>query len=352
MRWPFGKKASAPAPTPTLPPQQAKDQEGDAAPPAPDVPENAATQEPQGWFGRLRQGLSKSSNKISSGLSAIFTQRKLDDTTLESLEELLISADLGVGVATQITANLARSRFGKEISDEEIKQALAQEIEAILTPVAQPLNFTATPSPQTILFVGVNGSGKTTTIGKIAHAQRQAGKITMLGAGDTFRAAAVEQLKIWGARTGAPVIAREQGADPAGLAFDALKTAQAQGADLLLIDTDGRLHNRQELMDELAKVVRVLKKIDEAAPHHILLVLDATIGQNALAQVKTFQDIVQVSGLIVTKLDGTAKGGVVVALAQEFGLPVHGVGVGEGIDDLRSFDPHDFARALVGLETS
>ena len=340
MRWPFGKGQEAgPAPQ-------------DAAPPS---GEEQALQRPpkRSWLQRLTQGLSQSSSRISGGVSAIFTRRPLDGETLEELEELLIAADLGVAVATEITANLAKTRFGKEVTDQEVKQVLCDHIAEILHPVAHPLTFDRNAKgPQTVLFVGVNGSGKTTTIGKIAQAQSAAGASLVLAAGDTFRAAAVEQLKIWGERAGAEVVAKPEGSDPSSLAFDALKTAQVQGADLLLIDTAGRLHNRQELMEELAKVVRVLKKQDKDAPHQVILVLDGTIGQNALAQVRAFADRVQVSGLIVTKLDGTAKGGVVVALAKEFGLPVHGVGVGEGADDLRDFDPQEFAQALVGIDSS
>ena len=310
---------------------------------------NPPTPSQAGWFGRLRQGLSKSSSRLSSGIGAIFTKRKLDDDTLEELEELLISADLGVATAAEVTANLAKSRFGKEVEEAEIKQALADEIAKLLDPVAVPFGV-RDQSPHTVLFVGANGSGKTTTIGKFAKDLTEKGAAVTLAAGDTFRAAAVQQLKIWGERTGAPVVARDAGADPAGLAFDALTQAREAGSDLLLVDTAGRLHNRAELMDELAKVVRVLKKRDETAPQDVILVLDATIGQNALQQVKVFLKAVQVTGLVVTKLDGTAKGGVIVALAKEFGLPIHAIGVGESAEDLRPFDAQAFARALVGLE--
>ena len=334
------------SPAPEASPPKPETQKPEAPKPADKAPKAL------GWFGQLRQGLRKSSNQISGGLASIFTQRKLDDETLEELEELLITADLGVAVASQVTANLAKTRFGKNISEQEIKAALADEISAILAPVAHPLNIPTSPKPHVIFFVGVNGSGKTTTIGKIADAQGKTGKSLMLAAGDTFRAAAVEQLKIWGTRTNAPVIAKTEGADPASLAYEALQTATAQGTDLLLIDTAGRLHNRQELMEELAKMVRVVKKLDDSAPHQVILVLDATIGQNAIAQVKAFAQMVQITGLIVTKLDGTAKGGVVVALAKEFGLPVHGVGVGEGADHMQPFDPQDFAHALVGYRPS
>ena len=306
-----------------------------------------------GWFGRLRQGLAKSSSRLSNGLGTIFTKRKLDDDTLEELEELLITADLGVATAAEVTANLANAHFGKEVGEAEIKQALADDIATLLKPVAIPFGVkdqSPHPSPHTVLFVGANGSGKTTTIGKFAKNLRDQGAQVMLAAGDTFRAAAVQQLKIWGERTGAPVVARDAGADPAGLAFDALRQARAAGSDLLLIDTAGRLHNRSELMEELAKVLRVLKKLDETAPQDVILVLDASIGQNAVQQVKVFLETVQVTGLVVTKLDGTAKGGIVVALAKAFGLPIHAIGLGEHAEDLRPFDPQKFAEALVGLE--
>lgn len=302
------------------------------------------------WLARLRKGLAKSSSQISTGISAIFKKRVLDDETLEELEELLISADLGAKLAGKLTADLAKSRFGKEVSEQEIKEVLAGQIIELLTPVTQPLQLQNELKPECILFVGVNGSGKTTTIGKIAQKQRAAGKSIMLAAGDTFRAAAAEQLKIWGQRTDSLVIEAEANSDPSGLAYEAMEKAQSLGQDLLLVDTAGRLHNRQELMEELAKMMRVIKKVDSAAPHHVILVLDATIGQNALAQVRAFNEMVTISGLIVTKLDGTAKGGVVVALAQEFGLPVHAVGIGEDADDLRPFDAKEFAYALVGLD--
>ena len=273
----------------------------------------------------------------------------MDDDTLEALEDLLITADLGVKTAAKITANLAKTRLGKSVSETEIKQALAEEIATILRPVAIPFE-TLDAKPQTVVFVGANGSGKTTTIGKFAQDFHQKGANLMLAAGDTFRAAAVQQLTIWGQRTGVPVITKDAGADPAGLAFDALQQARHGQADLLLVDTAGRLHNRSELMEELAKIIRVLKKQDASAPHNVLLVLDATIGQNALAQVQVFMQAVEVTGLIITKLDGTAKGGVVVALADAYGLPVHAIGVGEGAEDLQPFDPEAFARALVGLD--
>ena len=268
---------------------------------------------------------------------------------LESLEDLLIEADMGVQTAARVTANIAEGRFGKRISTPELRAALGAEIARIMEPVARPMPLYP-QRPQVVLVVGVNGSGKTTTIGKLASQFKAAGKSVVIAAGDTFRAAAVEQLQVWGARAGVPVLTAPEGSDPASLAFDALTKAQADGADLLMIDTAGRLQNRADLMEELAKIVRVLRKKDPTAPHNTLLVLDATTGQNALAQVEIFRKIADVSGLVMTKLDGTAKGGVLVALADRFGLPIHAIGVGEQIDDLQPFDPEDFAKALVGLE--
>ncbi|MFY0645570.1 MAG: signal recognition particle-docking protein FtsY [Sulfitobacter geojensis] len=276
-------------------------------------------------------------------------RRVLDDDMLEQLEELLIAADMGVDTALRVTANMAEGRFGKKLSVAEIKALMADEIARIMDPVARPLPLYP-KTPQVVLVVGVNGSGKTTTIGKLASQFKAAGKSVVIAAGDTFRAAAVEQLQVWGERAGVPVLTAAQGSDPASLAFDAMAQAEAEGADLLLIDTAGRLQNRSDLMEELAKIVRVIRKKDETAPHNTLLVLDATTGQNALNQVKVFQDISDVSGLVMTKLDGTAKGGVLVALADKFGLPIHAIGVGEQIDDLSPFDPQEFADALVGYE--
>lgn len=303
-----------------------------------------------GWLARLKQGLARTSAKLGGGIIGLFTKRKLDEATLEELEELLIQADLGVKTSAKLTANLARERFEKEVTSEEVRQAFADDIAEILTPVALPLTLDPANRPHVVLVVGVNGTGKTTTIGKLAKQFRDQGKKVMLAAGDTFRAAAVEQLKIWGERTGAPVIAGPENCDAASLAFDALKQAKAEGADVLLIDTAGRLHNKAALMDELKKVIRVITKLEPSAPHSTVLVLDATTGQNAHAQVETFREMVNVTGLVMTKLDGTARGGVVVALADAFGLPVHAVGVGEGADDLRPFDANSFARNLMGLE--
>jgi fused signal recognition particle receptor len=276
-------------------------------------------------------------------------RRILDDAMLESLEDLLIQADMGVETATRVTGNIAEGRFGRKIGATELRQALADEVARIMEPVARPLPLYP-QKPQVGLVVGVNGSGKTTTIGKLASQFRAAGKKVVIAAGDTFRAAAVEQLQVWGQRAGVPVLTAPEGSDPASLAFDALTQAQAEGADLLMIDTAGRLHNRADLMEELAKIVRVIRKVDPSAPHNTLLVLDATTGQNAVMQVEIFRKIADVSGLVMTKLDGTAKGGVLVSLADKFGLPIHAIGVGEQIDDLSPFDPQEFARALVGLD--
>jgi fused signal recognition particle receptor len=274
-------------------------------------------------------------------------RRVLDDPMLEQLEELLISSDMGVDAALRVTANIAEGRFGKKLSSDEIKSLLSQEITRIMEPVAKPLPLYS-QTPQVVLVVGVNGSGKTTTIGKLASQFKVAGKSVVIAAGDTFRAAAVEQLQIWGDRAGVPVLTAAKGSDPASLAFDAIEKARADKADLLLIDTAGRLQNRTDLMEELSKIVRVIKKQDPDAPHNTLLVLDATTGQNALNQVDTFRRLADVSGLVMTKLDGTAKGGVLVALADKFGLPIHAIGIGEQIDDLSPFDPEEYAKALTG----
>ena len=302
------------------------------------------------FFNRLKEGLTRSTAKISETITTVFKKRRLDDAALEELEDLLISADLGVDAAARVIAEFRRTRFGREVTDDEIRQALAEEIADILKPVAIPLVLNPALKPHVVLVVGVNGTGKTTTIGKLAQQYHDEGKRAVLVAGDTFRAAAVEQLQIWGERSGAPVIAGGHNADSAGLAFDALTRAKADGADVLLIDTAGRLHNKAALMDELVKLIRVLRKQDETAPHSVLLVLDATTGQNAVQQVKVFKEMVAVTGLIVTKLDGSARGGIVVALAETFGLPVHAVGVGEKAADLRPFDAFDFARGLVGSD--
>lgn len=333
---PLPKPTPPPAaliPTPTPPP---------APTPAP-APEPAAEPAPkQGLAARLM-------GKIRGGGEAapIVKKRVLDDEMLEQLEELLITADMGVETAMRVSANMAEGRFGKRLGADEIKSLLAVEVARILEPVARPLPIYA-KRPQVVLVVGVNGSGKTTTIGKLASQLKSAGKSVVIAAGDTFRAAAVEQLQIWGERAGVPVLTAPEGSDPASLAFEAMTKAEADGADLLLIDTAGRLQNRADLMAELEKIVRVIRKKDPDAPHNTLLVLDATTGQNALNQVEVFQKISDVSGLIMTKLDGTAKGGVLVALADKFGLPIHAIGVGEQIDDLSPFDPQEFADALTG----
>ncbi len=305
--------------------------------------------EKRGWLGRLAAGLKRSSARLSDGIAGIFTKRRLDRETLAELEDLLISADLGPATAAALVEELGRGRLDKEIGEQEIREILAGSIARMLEPVARPLVLDPAHRPFVVLVVGVNGSGKTTTIGKLAQHYREAGRRVVMAAGDTFRAAAIEQLRIWGERTGARVVARDPGADAAGLAYDALAEARAEGADLLLIDTAGRLHNKADLMAELAKVIRVLKKLDPTAPQECLLVLDATVGQNAHQQVETFRNLVQVSGLAVTKLDGTARGGVLVALAQRFGLPVRAIGVGEGADDLRPFSAESFARSLLNL---
>jgi len=302
-----------------------------------------------GFLSRLKQGLARSTAKLSEGIGAVFVKRKLDDAALEELEDLLIAADLGTDVAHRVIAEFRGSRFGREVGEQEIKESLADEIAAILRPVAIPLTINRTLRPHVVLVVGVNGTGKTTTVGKLAQSYAEQGMRSMLVAGDTFRAAAVEQLQVWGQRTGAPVMAAPANSDAAGLAFDALTRARDEAYDVLLIDTAGRLHNKAALMGELQKIIRVLRKQDQTAPHSILLVLDATTGQNALQQVNVFREMVDVTGLIVTKLDGSARGGIVVALAEEFALPVHAVGVGEQVGDLRAFDAKEFARGLVGL---
>ncbi|MGE0562920.1 MAG: signal recognition particle-docking protein FtsY [Pseudolabrys sp.] len=303
---------------------------------------------PKSWWKRLSGGLQRTASSLGSSISDLVTKRKLDAAAIEDLENELIRADLGVDTAVKIAAVLGEGRFEKAVSPEEVKAVLAGEIEKTLAGVAKPLDVNT--KPFVILVIGVNGSGKTTTIGKLATKFRAEGKSVLMAAGDTFRAAAIDQLKIWAGRSGATVLAREPGADAAGLAFDAVAEAKNEGIDVVLVDTAGRLQNRTELMDELQKIVRVIKKVDAAAPHAVLLVLDATVGQNALSQVETFGKTAGVTGLVMTKLDGTARGGILVAIAAKFGLPVHYIGVGEGIDDLSDFSARDFARAIVGLE--
>lgn len=321
------------------------------APPAPQ-PAPAAGQAVSGggFFSRLKAGLSRSTARLTENLTGLFRKRRLDEEALEELEETLILADLGLPAARRIVGSFRRTRFGKEVTDEEVKAALAEEVAEILAPVARPLQPDWGVKPYVVLVVGVNGTGKTTTIAKLAQNYRAEGRRVMMAAGDTFRAAAVEQLQIWGERTGSTVVApAKEGADAAGLAHESLQRARTEGADILLIDTAGRLHNKAGLMEELRKVVRVLRKLDPEVPHAVLLVLDATTGQNAVQQCKVFREMVDVTGLIVTKLDGSAKGGVVVALAEEFGLPVHAVGVGETAADLRPFEARDYARSLLGI---
>jgi fused signal recognition particle receptor len=312
-----------------------------------EVAEPVAPRRP--WWSRLREGLARSSGAIGTGITDLFTKRKLDQDTLDELEDVLVRADLGVDVSTRIVAEVGRGRYGKDVSPDEVKAILAAEVERTLGPVARPLVIDAARKPFVILMVGVNGSGKTTTIGKLSAKFRAEGRKVMLAAGDTFRAAAIEQLAVWGERTGTVVVTRPQGADAAGLAFDALTQAREAGTDVLLIDTAGRLQNRTELMNELEKMVRVIRKVDAGAPHAVLLVLDATVGQNALSQVEIFRKVAGVTGLVMTKLDGTARGGILVALADKFGLPVHFIGVGEGVDDLEPFEAADFAKAIAGL---
>ena len=304
----------------------------------------------QSWWQRLSGGLKRTSASIGSAISDLVSKRKLDAATVEELEELLIRADLGVDTAARIAAAIGEGRYDKQVSDTEVKAILAAEVEKVLGPVAKPLSIDAAAKPFVILVVGVNGSGKTTTIGKLAARFRAEGRRVVLAAGDTFRAAAIEQLKIWGSRTGATVIASAQGADAASLAFEALTAAQREAADVLIVDTAGRLQNKAELMAELEKVVRVMKKVEPAAPHAVLLVLDATVGQNALSQAAEFSRIAGVTGLVMTKLDGTARGGILVALAAKHKLPVHFIGVGEGVDDLAPFAAKDFANAIAGIE--
>lgn len=314
-----------------------------ASPPAPEPPER------RGWLSRLTLGLSKSSKTITSSITSIFTKRRLDATTLAELEDVLIQADLGVTVSERIIKAVSSGRYDKEIEPEEVKRILAQEVAKVLKPVEVPFNF-GQEKPFVILVVGVNGAGKTTTIGKLGSIATREGFKVMFAACDTFRAAAIEQLTIWGQRVGATTISRPTGSDSSGLAYDAMQTATQNGTDILFIDTAGRLQNKAYLMDELDKIVRVIKKQDAAAPHAVLLVLDATTGQNAISQAEIFTKVAGVTGLIMTKLDGTARGGILVAIAEKFGLPIHAIGVGETIDDLQPFDAEAFARAISGIQ--
>jgi fused signal recognition particle receptor len=310
---------------------------------------NDNTDTNQSWWQRLSGGLRRTSASIGGAVADLVVKRKLDQAMLDDIEEVLIRADLGVDSAANIAAAVGEGRYDKSITPEEVKVVVAAEVEKVLAPVAKPLVIGA-EKPFVVLVVGVNGSGKTTTIGKLAARLRDEGRSVILAAGDTFRAAAIDQLSVWGGRSGAPVMARAPGADAAGLAFDALTEARGEAIDVLLIDTAGRLQNKAVLMEELEKIVRVMKKVDPTAPHAVLLVLDATVGQNALSQVEVFRDIAGVTGLVMTKLDGTARGGILVAVAAKFGLPVHFIGVGEGIEDLAPFSARDFARAIAGIE--
>ena len=302
-----------------------------------------------GWLSRLKSGLAKSSSRLVDGIAGVFTRRRLDAEAIEELEDVLITADLGPATAARLAGQLADRRIERDVEADEVRGLLADDIAAILEPVAEPLKFDG-GAPYIVLVVGVNGTGKTTTIGKLAKQMIDEGRSVLLAAGDTFRAAAIEQLGVWGERTGCRIVARETGSDSSGLIYDAIEQARESNVDVLLIDTAGRLHNKANLMAELEKIQRVIAKLDPTAPHEVLMVLDATTGQNAISQVETFKEMVSITGLVVTKLDGTAKGGVLVALADRFGLPVRAIGVGEGIEDLRAFSARDFARNLMGLD--
>ena len=340
-REPSGSQPEA-APVPGSSPSQQSEPEGSRSGDAP--PEKVS------WWKRLKSGLARSSSSIGQGITDVFTKRKLDGAALEDLEDILVRADLGVAASTRIVEAVGKGRYDKEVSADEVRAILASEVEKSLAAVAKPLVIDPAHKPFVVLVVGVNGSGKTTTIAKLTQRLRGEGKSVVLAAGDTFRAAAIEQLRVWGDRLGAPVISGAPGADAAGLAFDALTKARESGADVVLMDTAGRLQNRAELMAELEKIVRVMKKVDETAPHAVILVLDATVGQNALSQVEIFGRVAGVTGLVMTKLDGTARGGILVAIADKFGLPIHFIGVGESADDLEPFAARDFARAIAGLE--
>ncbi|QKV19940.1 signal recognition particle-docking protein FtsY [Oricola thermophila] len=333
--------------TPPRPADRVLIGDADAAPAAPE-PEPMQP-ERRNWIARLTGGLSRSSRQLTENIAAVFTRRKLDEDTLEELEDILLQADLGVETAMRITDTLASGRYGKEVSGEEVRGVMAEEIAKVLEPVARPLELDLSHKPHVVLVVGVNGTGKTTTIGKLAAKLRDAGLKVTLGAGDTFRAAAIEQLKIWADRTGSTFVGTKLGADAAGLAWDAFQTARDNGSDVVIIDTAGRLQNKAELMDELAKIVRVLQKHDPEAPHTVLQTLDATTGQNALNQVEIFRNVAGVNGLVMTKLDGTARGGILVAISAKFKLPVYFIGVGEGVDDLEPFRARDFANAIAGV---
>ncbi len=352
MRRLFRGSAAAPADPPAAgaspPIEPAPGPETSAA--SPQAAEGAPPEPKKQWFQRLKSGLSRSSGAIGRGVADIFTKRKLDAESLDDLEDVLIQADLGLAAATRIREAIGRGRYEKGVDPDSVRAILADEVERALEPVARPLVVDPTKRPFVILVVGVNGSGKTTTIGKLAATLRGEGKTVVIAAGDTFRAAAIEQARVWARRTGSDLVEREQGADAAGLAFDAVTRARALNADVVLMDTAGRLQNRTELMSELEKIIRVMKKVDPEAPHAVLLVLDATVGQNALSQVEIFGRVAGVTGLVMTKLDGTARGGILVAIADRFAMPVHFIGVGEGVDDLEPFAARDFAEAIAGIE--
>jgi fused signal recognition particle receptor len=352
-----GDAATAPveAPLPAASEDEPRDFAGEPEPPvdAPTPPPPAVAPPPapkQSWLQRLRSGLSRSSTTIARGVTDIFTKRKLDAASLDDLEDVLIQADLGLAAASRIREAVGHGRYERGINPDEVKQILADEVERALEPVARPLVIDPLKRPFVILVIGVNGSGKTTTIGKLAAKFRAEGKAVLLAAGDTFRAAAVEQLRIWARRTLSALVERDQGADAAGLAFEALTKARELNVDVMIMDTAGRLQNRAELMSELEKIIRVMRKVDAEAPHAVILVLDATVGQNALSQVEIFGRVAGVTGLVMTKLDGTARGGILVAIADKFALPVHFIGVGEGVDDLEPFTARDFADAIAGID--
>ncbi|WP_094283677.1 signal recognition particle-docking protein FtsY [Brucella ceti] len=344
---PLAEEAAAPRPEPVKPKKVKVSRAVEEA--AEEVPAEVAPEPKLSWFERLRRGLARSSSSLSDSIGGIFTKRKLDDDTLQDLEDVLIQADLGLETAMRVTDALASGRYGKDVSGEEVRAIMSAEIEKVLAPVAKPLELDLSHKPHVILVVGVNGTGKTTTIGKLAAKLTAGGLKVMLAAGDTFRAAAIEQLHIWGERTGSPVVSSKLGADAAGLAYDAWEKAKEAGSDVLIIDTAGHLQNKAELMDELAKIVRVLGKHDPEAPHTVLQTLDATTGQNALNQVDIFKNVAGVNGLVMTKLDGTARGGILVAISARHKLPIYFIGVGEGIDDLEPFAAKDFARAIAGV---
>ncbi len=341
-----GPPEATPAYVEEIEDDEAEEPEPVAPTPRPEPP--PAPPKKQNWFQRLASGLKRSSDQLTTNITSVFTKKKLDAAMLEDLEDILIQSDFGLEMASQVTDTLRRDRFDRDISAEEVREVLSGEIVKVLDPVAKPLVIDTTQKPFVILMIGVNGSGKTTTIGKLASLYSAQGKKVMLAAGDTFRAAAIEQLQVWGQRTGAPVVAKPAGSDASGLAFEAVERAKAEGSDLLIIDTAGRLQNRDELMSELEKIIRVIKKVDPTAPHATLLTLDATTGQNALNQVEIFGKRAGVTGIVMTKLDGTARGGILVAIARKFGLPVHFIGVGEGVDNIEPFAARDFAEAIAG----